>query len=193
MSFVEMLVASAVLALLLMLAYEVLLEGLRYYRESQAKIDTQRDAIRILVALGHELRETSYRTVSCQSDSSTGSGPAGVIFGSARSSAGALMFDATGNPVWRRYICYMRQDSRLFRYETDNPQADDITPNTFPDGLNFFVATPPAATRCYSQGVSFFNTSRSSSGGSHVKIELTTSALSGRVTTRIENKVFTND
>lgn len=189
-SIAELLVSAAVLSILLSLAYQVLIEGLRYYRESDARLDCQRDAIKVLLYFNQEMRESSYRSILVTPD--TGGQYSGCVFGSARNAQGVLTFTSAGSPLWGKWICYARDSNKLTRYEKQVPAQ--ILPSMPTQNVAAFAASPPAAKRQLSQLVKRFSINRTMNpnGVRAVQIELEMSALGGAVSTLIKNSAFPN-
>lgn len=189
----ELLVSAAVLSILLSLSYQVLIEGIRVYRESDARLDCQRDAIKVLLFFNQEARETSLSSVRAVQD--TGAQYPGCVMGSARNLRGVLTVNASGAAVWGKWICYVRNGSKLMRYESLNtaagPQTVPLPPTQTPDS---FVTAPPIHRRQLSQFVKKFNiTPTTGTGGVRsIAIELEMSALNGAVSTLIRNSAFPN-
>lgn len=189
-SIAELLVSAAVLSILLSLAYQVLIEGLRYYRESDARLDCQQDAIKVLLFFNQEMRESSYRSILVTPD--TGAQYAGCVFGSARNAQGVLTFNSAGNPLWGKWICYVRDTNSLTRYEKQ--VVPQILPSMPTQNVAAFAASPPPAKRQLSRLVKRFSVNRTMTpnGVRTVQIELEMSALGGAVSTLIKNSAFPN-
>lgn len=194
-SLAELLVSAAVLSILMSLAYQVLIEGLRSYRESDARLDCQRDAIKVLLFFNQEARESSYRSILAIPDNGIPNAVPGCVMGSARNPQGSLVFDSSGNPIWGKWICYARDGTKLMRFEKPSTAAaPQIVPELPGQAPSAFLANPPASRRQLSLLVKRFSVVRTTnaSGVRSVQIELEMSALGGAVSTLIKNAAFPN-
>lgn len=170
-----------------MLGYDLLLGGTRYLRDSTARVDAQRDAMRVLLSLSREMRESSYASVVCL-DEAPGASCAGTVFASVRKVNGQLSLDSQGAPLWPNLVCYARVGLDLFRWTEDlaTPSATPPNPNTLGKGVVYFSNQNPR--RRFSNGVSALRVSKLTNPN-RIHVLLKTSQLNGEVEQQVQTEI----
>jgi len=122
----ELLVATAVMALLFAVAYAALLPVLHYLDPAQAKINTQQNAVPLLYKLQREVRQSDYRTIfvttSANPPSATLTSETTFAIATAKTGTnGAACYPGgdfvtvpgSGQPYWQGFDVFMLQNAAL--------------------------------------------------------------------------------
>lgn len=130
-------VASAILSLILLGAFKVLAEGLRYVRVNQLAIDAQRSGLAIMSRIGTGMQST--RSDLIEAD------PSGLVYASATRADGTVEFDLAEQEVlWQKWVClYFDGDEITLRELAISPPS--INPGTPPSPTSF--STIPVAKK----------------------------------------------
>ncbi|MBI3927886.1 MAG: hypothetical protein HY319_20260 [Armatimonadetes bacterium] len=165
----ELLIASGLVLLVALSVLALFEAGVRYVRESEARLDIQRDALVAMALVTQELSESN--PVAFRTDPD----PPGVVFGSPRNLEGTLIVDSSGKLIWQKFICYYLEDSgaerRLIRKER---MLDPTVRVSFPPAPGAGLSTAdflvlPIPARTIAGGIESFAVTPST----QVDIELT--------------------
>lgn len=97
---VELLVCSALLGLLMTGVLAVIVANNQYLRNSEARLEMQREAMQSLSQMTRELAESDRYAVTVEPDA--------MVFASPRDLHGKITFDSRGRLQWHKYVCYYR-------------------------------------------------------------------------------------
>ncbi|MCA9792704.1 MAG: hypothetical protein KC910_12945 [Candidatus Eremiobacteraeota bacterium] len=112
MTLIEVMVASALMLLLAAGTYSLFFNGVRFARDSEARLSLQKNLLGAVGLLGMELAESNPTSVRYDPI------PAGVVFASPRNAEGSLAMAGGGKLSWEKVIAYyIREDGSLVRKE----------------------------------------------------------------------------
>lgn len=190
-SLIELTVASAVLLLILGVAYTLMIFGTRYLREANARLDCQREAVRVLADLSRELRQSSHQSVHCATIASNDN-PKGLVFASAHQENGELSFDPAGKPIWQRLICYRNEGGDLLRCQEPlvTPNANIPKPLTMGRTTAYFSAvfSQPNSNRRLAREVTVFDV-RTIPNPTRVNARIVVTRLSGQFSVEVQTQI----
>lgn len=109
LTLLEMMVYAALFPLLLGVVYTILMASRRYLETARNAVDVQQSAALAVSKMGRELRETTPLVVQTFPGSAVpASTVVGVVFVSARNSAGQFVWEPGGSglPYWQKYVAY---------------------------------------------------------------------------------------
>ena len=119
----EVVIATAVMAIVVGLGLAILISGSRYLRTNEQAIEAQRSGLALVTRFHQELQSTAQSTIASTSQ--------GVVFASPFRDDGITEFDENSQQVlWQKWVCYQYDTATLkvTRYELP------ITPATAAPG-----------------------------------------------------------
>lgn len=155
-SLVEMIVALAILSLVLLAVYILMFNGLRYYQDSEAKLELQRQSLLAIHRVSRKVSETSRYSVE--------TGTNALLFAYPRDDNGYLRFTSDRSILWYRFFCYylttMNGQSVLVSKEFSIPTPPDSPPKPSDFGLSVasVVADNSLPVRVVARGITKFET-----------------------------------
>ncbi len=99
-SLIELLVCSGLLGLLMLGILAVLVANNQYLRNSELRLEIQREALQSLSQMTRELTESNRYAINVE--------PNAMVFASPRDLQNKITFDSRGRLQWCKYICYYR-------------------------------------------------------------------------------------
>ncbi len=99
-SLVELLVCSGLLGLLMLGVLAVMVANNQYLRNSELRLDMQREALQSLGQMTRELTESNRYAINVEPDA--------MVFASPRDMSSRITFDSRGRLQWHKYVCYYR-------------------------------------------------------------------------------------
>ena len=122
----ELLVAMAVMALFLGVAYAALLPVITYLSPAQAKINTQQNAVPLLYKLQREVRQSDYRsifvgtgaspppaTLTSETTLAVATAKSGTNGGACYPGGDFITVPGSGQPYWQGFDVFMLQNAAL--------------------------------------------------------------------------------
>ena len=140
---VEVIVSSALMAIVVFAVYEVLIHGMRFYRLNTQMSDAQRAALSLLASMNSNLQNTKYQLTYVDT-SLAGGNSAGIVYTDCFDNDGKIQFDpASAQIIWQAYgVYYLNTNGevRLTRVPfapTTQPLAPSIATPAPVTPLNF--------------------------------------------------------
>jgi len=121
---VEVIVYCALLGLLLTAIYQVLIGCARAYVEYLSVTELERGVMIATTRVTWELAESNSGSIRIDTN------PSGIVFASPQNAQGLFQYDASGNLLWQKYVCYyldtatrklVRKEEYLTTPETSAP------------------------------------------------------------------------
>ena len=140
LSLVETMVASAILLMITLCAYQVLINAIQYFNTYQQAIEAQKAGMATLRQINDSLKTSTSTLVNCSAD--------GVAFCSPYKNDGVMGFDlVVGSPThgklkWQKYACIYRDPAtkKVWRKEEpiSPPHVTPPSPNTAGKTVAYF-------------------------------------------------------